>query len=70
MFNPRFDYQPLSRVTEDGRRLYDTPGGKLPSVTTILDKTKPAESRAALEQWRKNVGYAKAHERGAPCATR
>ena len=60
LYNPKFDYQPLNRVTEDGRRLYDTPGGKLPSVTTILDKTKPAESRAALEQWRKNVGYAKA----------
>ena len=62
LYNPKFDYQPLNRVTEDGRRLYDTPGGKLPSVTTILDKTKPAESRAALEQWRKNVGHAKAQQ--------
>jgi hypothetical protein len=62
LYNPKFDYQPLNRVTEDGRRLYDTPGGKLPSVTTILDKTKSAESRAALEQWRKNVGHAKAQQ--------
>ena len=62
LYNPKFDYQPLNRVTEDGCRLYDTPGGKLPSVTTILDKTKPAESRAALEQWRKNVGHAKAQQ--------
>jgi hypothetical protein len=62
LYNPRFDYQPLNRVTEDSRRLYDTPGGKLPSVTTILDKTKPAEAKAALEQWRKNVGHAKAQQ--------
>jgi hypothetical protein len=62
LYNPKFDYQPLNRVTEDGRRLYDTPGGKLPSVTTILDKTKPAEAKAALEQWRKNVGHAKAQQ--------
>jgi hypothetical protein len=62
LYNPKFDYQPLNRVTEDGCRLYDTPGGKLPSVTTILEKTKPEESRAALEQWRKNVGYAKAQQ--------
>ena len=48
VYNPKFDYKPLSRVTEDGRRLYDTPGGKLPSVTTILDKTKPEEKKAAL----------------------
>ena len=62
LYNPKFDYQPLNRVTEDGRRLYETPGGKLPSVTTILDKTKTAESRAALEQWRKNVGHARAQQ--------
>jgi genome maintenance exonuclease 1 len=28
----------------------------------VLDKTKPAESRAALEQWRKNVGHARAQQ--------
>jgi genome maintenance exonuclease 1 len=34
----------------------------VPSVTTILDKTKPAESRIALANWRKNVGEKKAQE--------
>jgi hypothetical protein len=56
----RFNYQPLDRVTEDGRRLYDTPGGKLPSVTTILDKTKPEEKKQALQEWRNRVGHAQA----------
>ena len=63
MYNPKFNYHELSRTTEEGRRLYSTPdGSRVPSVTTILDKTKPAESKAALEQWRKNVGHAKAQQ--------
>jgi genome maintenance exonuclease 1 len=63
MYNPKFEYHTLSRTSEEGRRLYSTPdGSRVPSVTTILDKTKPAESRAALEQWRKNVGHAKAQQ--------
>jgi genome maintenance exonuclease 1 len=63
MYNPKFDYKPIPRVVLEGKRFYATPDGKnLPSVTTILDKTKPAESRAALEQWRKNVGHAKAQQ--------
>jgi hypothetical protein len=60
LYNPKFDYQPLNRVTEDGRRLYDTPGGKLPSVTTILEKTKPEEKKQALQEWRNRVGHAQA----------
>jgi genome maintenance exonuclease 1 len=60
LYNPRFDYQPLNRVTEDGRRLYDTPGGKLPSVTTVLEKTKPEEKKQALQEWRNRVGHAQA----------
>jgi hypothetical protein len=60
LYNPRFNYQPLNRVTEDGRRLYDTPGGKLPSVTTILEKTKPEEKKQALQEWRNRVGHAQA----------
>jgi hypothetical protein len=63
MYNPRFEYHTLSRTSDEGRRLYSTPdGSKVPSVTTILDKTKPAESKAALEQWRKNVGHARAQQ--------
>lgn len=63
MYNPKFDYKPLSRVTEDGKRLYATPDGKkLPSVTTVLDKTKPEEKKAALNEWRKRVGVENAQK--------
>ena len=47
----------------DGKRLYATPdGAKLPSVTTILDRTKPAEKRQALEDWKKRVGHDRAQQ--------
>lgn len=61
MYIPKFQYVPLSRQTVDGKRKYATPDGeKLPSVTTILDATKPEEKREALNQWRRSVGVAKA----------
>jgi len=61
MYNPKFDYQPIPRETVDGRRLYATPDGRrLPSVTTILEATKPEEKRQALQNWRNRVGVAQA----------
>jgi genome maintenance exonuclease 1 len=63
MYNPKFNYTPVPRVEINGKRFYATPdGNKLPSVTTILDKTKPAESRIALANWRKAVGEVKAQQ--------
>jgi len=63
MYNQKFDYKPLSRVTEDGHRLYATPDGKrLPSVTTVLDKTKPEEKKQALNEWRRRVGVENAQK--------
>jgi genome maintenance exonuclease 1 len=63
MYNPKFDYHALSRSTDEGRRLYSTPdGSKVPSVTTILDKTKPEEKKAALNEWRKRVGVENAQK--------
>jgi len=59
----KFNYYPLSRCEVNGKRLYQTPDGhKLPSVTTILDRTKPPEAKAALEAWRNAVGHHKATE--------
>jgi hypothetical protein len=59
----RFNYTPISRESVEGKRLYATPdGSKVPSVTTILDKTKPAEKVAALQAWRRAVGEKKAQE--------
>lgn len=61
MYNPKFAYHELSRTTEEGKRLYLTPDGKrVPSVTTVLEKTKPEEKKAALQQWRNRVGHAQA----------
>lgn len=58
---PKFKYEKLTRDESSGKRLYATPTGhKVPSVTTVLDKTKPEESRAALAAWRKAVGEQKA----------
>jgi genome maintenance exonuclease 1 len=59
--NPLYDYPSLRRATVDGRRLYETGSGhKVPSVTTILDKTKPEEARQALQEWRNRVGHEQA----------
>jgi len=59
----KYTYSKLTRDESTGKRLYATPTGhKVPSVTTILDKTKPAETRIALANWRKAVGEKKAQE--------
>ena len=63
LYNPKFDYRPVPRVVVEGKRFYATPdGNKLPSVTTILDKTKSEESRAALNAWRARVGHQQAQQ--------
>ena len=63
MYNPRHDYQPIPRVTIDGKRFYATPdGNRLPSVTTILDRTKSEQSKKALNQWRARVGAERAQQ--------
>ena len=63
MITQRYNYTPLNRETIDGKRHYCLPdGSKVPSVTTILDKTKPAEAREALANWRKAVGEKRAQE--------
>lgn len=57
MIISKFNYTPISKETINGERRYSTPDGeKLPSVTTILDATKTAESKKALQEWRKRVG--------------
>jgi hypothetical protein len=58
----KYEYKSLSRETVNGRRLYSTPTGALPSVTTILDATKTEESKAALNNWRNRIGAEKAQQ--------
>jgi hypothetical protein len=63
MITQRYNYTPLSRETVDGKRHYCLPNGKkVPSVTTILDKTKSSESREALANWKKRVGEQQAQQ--------
>lgn len=58
-----YPYKELKRKSVNGKRLYENPwGDPVPSVTTILDKTKPLEKRKALANWRKRVGEVKAQQ--------
>ena len=67
----KYEYSPLKRDDSQGQRLYATPdGNKVPSVTTILDKTKPQEAREALANWKKAVGEEKARQITTEAASR
>jgi genome maintenance exonuclease 1 len=63
MITKRFNYIDLKRETLNGSRKYMTPDGfAVPSVTTILEATKPEEAKKALANWRKSIGTKKANE--------
>ena len=57
--NDKYTYVPGSRTTdhESGNRTYDFKGAKLPSVTTILSRTK---DQSYLDKWRARVGHEEA----------
>lgn len=51
----------MERKEIDGKRRYVTPDGEhLPSVTTILDATKPPERVRALNEWKQRMGKERA----------
>ena len=53
-----FDYKKLERIDVPTGRMYALPdGSRVPSVTTILDRTK---DKAALKEWADRVGHAEA----------
>jgi len=58
IINEKFDYVLMDRTDLNGRRSYLTPTGALPSVTTVLDKTK---DKTFLIEWRKRVGDVEAN---------
>jgi hypothetical protein len=63
MITQRYNYTPISRTTVDGKRHYCLPNGdKVPSVTTILDRTKPQKDKEALANWKRFVGEKRAQE--------
>jgi hypothetical protein len=67
----KFPYTEMKReTTTEGRKYLAPDGNKLPSVTTILDATKPLEAKKALIEWRRRVGEQKAKEITAEAAGR
>jgi len=59
-FIEKFAYKKCKQINLDGKRVYLTPDGEsLPSVTTILSKTK---DMTAINEWRKRVGHDKANQ--------
>jgi hypothetical protein len=58
LIQKKFNYQPLQRIdTGNGRRYIVGEGRPLPSVTTILSKTK---DMTHLNEWVNRVGEAEA----------
>jgi len=53
----KYNYVRVSRSTDQGSRTYDVEGTKLPSVTTILSRTK---DQTYLDKWKAKVGYEEA----------
>ena len=51
--NDKYSYAHGSRIMDHGTRIYDVAGFKLPSVTSILDKTK---DKTFLHKWKAKVG--------------
>jgi ATP-dependent exoDNAse (exonuclease V) beta subunit len=71
MINKKYIYTPMTRETVNGSRKYLTPAGEhLASVTTILDATKSAEKKQALQNWRRSVGEVRAQEITTEAASR
>ena len=58
--NNCYKYPKTQREKIEGKRHYVFDKEKLPSVTTILDITQPAEKREKLAQWRQREGEANA----------
>ena len=53
---PKYKYKHYTRTTDQGRRVYLDGQEKLPSVTTILSKTKIESD--GIKAWRARVGEA------------
>ena len=52
-------YESIRATDPDGTRRYDTPVGKVPSVTTILSGSR---DNSGLELWRESIGEEKAKQ--------
>ena len=57
--NNKYNYIDGRQINEDGGRLYDVAGYRLPSVTSILSRTKDQQF---IKDWKAKVGEKKAEE--------
>ena len=55
-WNEKYNYPKSSRSVINGSRHYSIDHQRLPSVTTILSRTKSEEDKAALAAWKARVG--------------
>ena len=55
--NNKYNYVTGTRIEDHGSRLYDVNGARLPSVTTILGRTKDQQF---IKDWKAKVGEAEA----------
>ncbi len=55
--NDKYKYIRGTSTTDHGSRTYDIQGMKLPSVTTILAKTK---DQSFIKRWKEKVGHEEA----------
>ena len=53
--NNKFVYPKSMRSIYNGSRHYDVSGNKYPSVTSLLEKTKPQQDKDALLKWKKEI---------------
>ena len=58
-YNQKYTYTQGTQITDQGTRNYEIAGQRLPSVTTILGKTK---DQKFLRDWKAKVGEKKAEE--------
>lgn len=61
IYTPKFQYQSLEQINSDVGRYYETPCGKVPSVTTILSAVPDDDKTEALTKWRNFVGDSEAN---------
>ena len=52
IWNNKYNYLSSTKALFNGYRHYDINNEKLPSVTSIIEKTKTEEEKASLKLWR------------------
>ena len=62
LITERYAYGEIRRKTVNGRRHYEGEGRFLPSVTTIIGRTKTEKDQEGLQKWRARVGEEAAEE--------